>query len=135
MGFRWSRIISTDAGSPLTCEDCSTRDRDNRNCLNWRGLSEEARAVQSYTASITEEHSVKEASKVSVSLGDIRMYECPLSYMSADTIQLLQLLALIEQTGSLLYDGGIAAQPYWLMEAIMIGKEEQVKVALKSKDK
>ena len=99
------------------------------NCANWRGLSEEARAVQKFTADIQEEHSIKGASKVSMPLGDIRMYECPLSYLSSDTLHILSLIALIKHTGVLLYDGGLAAQPHWLIEAILISKEEEARVA------
>ena len=97
------------------------------NCGNWKGLSEEARAVQKFTTDIQEEHSIKGASKVSMSLGDIRMYECPLSYLSSDTLYILSLVALIKHTGALLYDGGLAAQPHWLIEAILVSKDEEVR--------
>ena len=47
-----------------------------RNCHNGKGLSEEARAVSSYTSGVKEDIREAKAAKV-ISLGDLRLYECP----------------------------------------------------------
>ena len=62
------------------------------------------------------------------------MYECPLSYLTQDTIQVLNLVSIVKHTNTLLYDGGIAEQPYWLMEAISVDREEEA-LALQAKGK
>jgi len=102
------------------------RDRARRNCNNRLGLSDEARAVDAYTPGVRAELEESGAKKV-FRLGDIRLYECPLSYLTLDTAELMRLVYLIDGSGRLLHAGGWGAQPFWLVEAYGIYKSEAVK--------
>lgn len=86
-------------------------------------MSENGRAVEEYTEDVKEEIKEKMAEKV-FSLGDLRLYECPLSYVSEDTGELIRLCYLIEDTGNLLYAGGWGNQPMWLVETYEAYKAE-----------
>lgn len=83
-----------------------------------------------YTNEVTEEHKEKAARKV-FSLGDIRLYECPLSFITRDTHEIMSLVFLIENSGHLLHAGGWGNQPAWLVEAYQIYKAEAAKNAPK----
>jgi len=58
------------------------------------------------------------------SLDDIRLYECPLTYITPETWEMVRLAYLAENTGHLLHEGGLGDQPAWLIEAIEICKAE-----------
>ncbi len=72
-------------------------------------------AITEYTEEVKEELREKGGEKV-FSLGDIRLYECPLSYISEDTGELIRLCFLVENNRNLLYEGGWGNQPMWLVE-------------------
>jgi len=95
-----------------------------RNCRNLKGLSEEARAVCSYTPGVKLEIEKTGAAKV-ISLGDLRLYECPLSYLTEETGTVVRLVFLIEDSGVLYYGGGWGDQPCWLVEAFEIYRTER----------
>lgn len=71
-----------------------------------------------------EEHNPPKVAVVRNKEDIIRMYECPTSYVTMDTINIVQLVYMIDSTGHLLYEGGLANQPYWLIEAMDIYKRE-----------
>lgn len=96
----------------------------SRNCANAKGLSEEARAVFAYTAAVAGEIKEAQAAKV-ISLGNMRLYECPLSYMTEESSEVMRLVFLVEDTGALLYGGGWGSQPCWLAEAFEIYRTER----------
>ena len=76
-----------------------------------------------YTAEVKLE--IKDAGAFKVfPLSGLRLYECPLSYLSSFTSELIRLIVLIEDTGVLLYAGGWGDQPCFLVEAYYIFKEE-----------
>ncbi len=54
----------------------------------------------------------------------MRLYECPLSYLTPETYELMRMVFLVNETGVLLNEGGWGAQPYWLVEAFEIFKVE-----------
>lgn len=58
-------------------------------------------------------------------LSDIRLYECPLSYITDETWEIVRLVYLVEDSGHLLHAGGLGDQPTWLAEAMEIHKIEQ----------
>ena len=97
-----------------------------RNCRNHKNLSELARAVTHYSQDIVEEHREKRAGKV-LGLGDLRLYECPLSYITQDTRDVVRLVFLADSSGHLLYDGGWAGQPAWFVEAYETFRIESAK--------
>lgn len=68
----------------------------------------------------------RQAQKV-FSLGDIRLYECPVSYISRDTVEVMRLVYLIDDSKSLLYGGGWGSQPAWLVEALEVFRMETVR--------
>lgn len=111
-------------GSPFVCETCEDKDRRARNCQNLLGLSDEAKAVTAYSPEIISEHEEKNATKV-FSLGSIRLYECPLSYLTRDTSEIMRMIYLFDGTKNLPYGGGWADQPMWFVEAYEIFRREQ----------
>ncbi|MDP2688468.1 MAG: hypothetical protein Q8P48_00005 [Deltaproteobacteria bacterium] len=94
-----------------------------RNCANHLGLQEDALAVTEYTYGAVCELKERGARKV-ISLGDIRLYECPISYITPDTWELVRLAYMVEDSKRLLYQGEWGAQPHWLVEAVEIYKAE-----------
>lgn len=94
-----------------------------RNCGNHLGLSEDALAVTEYTYGVIYELKEKGAKKV-ISLGDMRLYECPLSYITSETWEIVSLVYLIEDTKRLLHQGEWGDQPYWLVDVVRIYKSE-----------
>lgn len=110
-------------GSPFRCDKCTDRDREARNCANRLGLSDDARAVDEWTDDVKAELAAAGASKV-FTLGALRLYECPLTYMETETWEVIRLVYLIEDSKHLLFDGGLGSQPRWLIEAMEIYKIE-----------
>ena len=99
----------------------------SRNCQNEKQLSDNARFFERYTDEIKDELSEKEAEKSFVQ-GTLKFYECPLTYISEDTQDMMKLIGLIENTNVLLHEGGWGNQPYWLIEAYHIYKETREKI-------
>jgi len=90
------------------------------------GLTEDARAIEEYTGQIKDELKRKRAMKV-FSLRDLRLYECPLSYLSVETMEVIRLVYLVDSTGGMFFAGGLGAQPAWLIEAYELYKIERLK--------
>ncbi len=86
-------------------------------------LSEGARAVTDYTEEVKGELKEKGAEKVVV-LGNLRLYECPLSYITEDTWEMVRMIRFLEHTRRLPLSGGWADQPYWFVEAYGLYLEE-----------
>ncbi|MBW7957846.1 MAG: hypothetical protein H3C68_08150 [Deltaproteobacteria bacterium] len=80
--------------------------------------------MDEYTPGITRELKQKRCQKV-MSLGDKRLYECPLSYFDEETQKLIGLVFRLEATGQHYLDGGLSEQPCWLIEAIEIFEKER----------
>ena len=79
--------------------------------------------VGGYTPAVTAEHKKKKATKV-MSIGTLRLYECPLTYPTDDTYELMSMVFRIESTGVLFFAGGWADQPPWVVESFDIMKQE-----------
>jgi hypothetical protein len=79
--------------------------------------------VDSYTDDVVEELKDKSATKV-FRLGRMRLYECPLSYISEESAEIIRLVFLVEGSTSLLLSGGWGAQPAWFVEAYEIYRAE-----------
>lgn len=79
-----------------------------------------------YTDEVKAELAEKGAQKV-FTVGDIRLYTCPLSFISSDTIDLIRISALVDCTGHLLHPGGLGDQPAWLIEGLEIYRIERAK--------
>ena len=112
--------------NPFDCAICTDTDRAERNCLNRLGLSEDVRAVVQYTDEVKDEIKGKGAKRVA-GLGAVRLYECPLSYITVDTREMMNLVFLVGDTGHLLHQGGWAEQPAWLVEAYQIYRVENAR--------
>lgn len=54
----------------------------------------------------------------------MRLYECPLSHVKEETAEVMRFVFLMDETRSLAFGGGLADQPFWLMEAYEIYKRE-----------
>ena len=76
----------------------------------------------------------KGAQKV-FTVGEIRLYTCPLSFISSDTIDLIRITALVDSTGHLLHPGGLGDQPTWLIEGLEIYRIERAKWQSKESSK
>lgn len=96
-------------------------------------LSDGARAITDFTEVVISEHAEKGARKV-FSLGDIRLYECPLSYITEETSELIRLVSLVDASGHLLHDGGLGGQPFWLIEAYEIYRNERTRFQKEKSD-
>jgi len=97
--------------------------RQGRNCGNTLDLSDESRIVRRFTADVSEELKRTGAARV-FSLGEIRFYECPLTSITTDTLEIIRVVYLMESSGRLYFDGGWSNQPHWLVEAYEIYKRE-----------
>mgnify|MGYP001612884398 CR=1 FL=1 len=80
-------------------------------------------AVAEYTQDVKIELKEKNAQKV-FSLGGLRLYECPLSFITEDTALIMRLVYLIDTSKHLLHQGGWADQPCWFVEAVEIYRVE-----------
>ena len=90
--------------------------------------------VTEYTPDVIDEHKVKKAGKI-WGLGDIRLYECPLTYITAETNEIASQCYRTEDSKRLLFQGEWAEQPYWFIEAVDIHKAEQARRAEKHGNK
>ena len=113
-------------GSPFDCSDCGDEDKRNRNCGNRKGLIDSARVVGVFTEEIKKEIREKKMAKV-FNLGDLRLYECPLSYITEDTRDMMSVIYRTNDSGHLYYAGGWADQPTWLVEGFTIYKIESAR--------
>jgi hypothetical protein len=107
--------------TPFDCNKCTDRDKDIRNCANYKEIPEEFLAIEKYTDESTEyfkKHNLKKVAPLDNGKQCIRLYECPASYITHDTSDIIRLLYTIENTNYLLFDGGLAKQPYWLVQAM-----------------
>lgn len=77
-----------------------------------------------YTAAVAGEHRNKGARKV-FRLGDIRLYECPLSYLTTDTAEIMRAVYMVEGSAALLNPGGWSAQPHWFVEGYEMSRAER----------
>lgn len=116
-------LVTKDA-SPFRCDRCEPADMQARNCANLLGLSEEARAVCNYTDEVADELKRKNAGKV-VSLAGLRLYECPASYLTADTMEIERAVYATEAFGRMPLAGGWADQPCWFVEAYELYRAER----------
>ena len=117
--------------SPFRCDTCRPADIVGRNCGNHLGLSEAARAVDEYTEEISCELRQKSAKKVA-SLAGLRLYECPASYLTADTMEMQRAVFATQAFGKMPLDGGWVEQPGWFVEAYEIYRAER-SAAMKDK--
>jgi len=60
-----------------------------------------------------------------LSLGDIRLYECPLSYFDEETLGIIGLVFRLEGSGQSYHGGGLSDEPCWLVEAVEIFEQER----------
>lgn len=135
-------MTAGEKGSPFKCSKCTPRNKKNRNCGNHLGLSNEARAVTSEEykkpsslwnyATVWDEIKGKDVTKV-FTLGDIRLYECPLSYITRESAEIKSTVYLLDGSSNLLYAGGWGDQPAWLVEAVGICRGEEARRMKKDK--
>lgn len=76
-----------------------------------------------YTDGVKAELKDKGAKKV-FSLSGLRLYECPLSYITEETAALARLCYLMDDSKRLLFGDGWGGQPFWLVEAYEVYKGE-----------
>lgn len=105
---------------PFICSECT--EQDLRNCGNRLNLKEPA--VTNYTPDIQRSNKEKKADKV-LNLGDIRLYECPVTYISKDTTLMIENLSLMVESPALLYSGAWMDQPNWVVQSWIVYKREK----------
>jgi hypothetical protein len=59
----------------------------------------------------------------------LRLYECPLSYISEETFAVMRTVFMMESSGCFYFDGGLADQPCWAVEALEIYQSERARIA------
>ncbi len=57
-------------------------------------------------------------------LGTIRLYECPVTWITQESIDMMDACFMISNSSSLLFPGAWSDQPMWLWEAFKIYKTE-----------
>lgn len=67
-------------------------------------------------------------------MGDLRLYECPQSYITEETWQIMRLVFLVEQSQQMYFTGGWADQPHWLIEGLEIYRAEIARKTKKDPD-
>jgi hypothetical protein len=104
-----------------------------RNCLNHKGFKKVAFDGQLDVSKEDLAFLDKETKVKVLENGKdiIRLYECPLTYITKETSQLIGILYMYEDTKQFMYSGGIADQPHWFIEAIDIFKQETYQQTLK----
>lgn len=75
---------------------------------------------------VMDEHAEKGAKKV-FSLGNLRLYECPLCYLTDDTREMMRLVFLADASGVLMHGNGWADQDAWFVEAYEIFRVESAR--------
>lgn len=95
--------------------------------MNHKCLPEDILAIEDYTeeqSAFIKEHKLKKVAPLGSGKRYMRLYECPITYITQDTRDIIQLLYTIENTNQLLHEGGLSKQPAWLIEALQIFKTE-----------
>ncbi|MCC6502315.1 MAG: hypothetical protein IT362_04155 [Deltaproteobacteria bacterium] len=62
-----------------------------------------------------------------MSLGNLRLYECPLSYITEETFEMMRIVFMMESSGRPYLGGGLADQPCWAVEAFEIYQFERTR--------
>jgi hypothetical protein len=83
--------------------------------------------VTEYTYSVKDEIEIKGAKKVRFLGKDLRLYECPITYITRETWEIISLVFRMDDSKTLLHAGGWGDQPRWLIEALDIYKAEWAK--------
>jgi len=111
---------TASAESPFDCADC--RNPETRNCRNIKGLKETS--TTDFKPDFVRDIKEKKIKKV-FNLGDIRLYECPLTWITRETNLIIEQIFLIAESPVLLYPGTWLDQPNWFVEAFNIYKKER----------
>lgn len=77
-----------------------------------------------YTGAVKAELEETGAKKVGVTMGDLRLYECPLSFITDETWQMMRAVFLADGSQQLYFSGGWADQPHWFIEALEMYRAE-----------
>lgn len=110
-----------DGPAPFSCASCTDRDKELRNCGNRKRLKHTA------LASVKSAGFRPEGKKVyNLTNGEevLRLYECPVRWITDETMDLLHMVRLTNETGVFPLAGGTADQPYWFIEACQIYSRE-----------
>lgn len=83
--------------------------------------------MSSYDELIKQELRARKCAKV-ISLGDLRLYECPLSYMTAETLDVMRMVFMMERGGRY-FSGSLSDEPCWAIEAYEIYQAERARIA------
>lgn len=67
-------------------------------------------------------------------MGDLRLYECPLSYITEETWQVMRLVFLTDGSQQLYFPGGWGSQPHWLIEALELYRAENARKTKEAPD-
>ena len=111
-------------GVPFHCETCDDKLKDGRNCGNRKRLNYTCEKWSGHADdAILQEHK-KEMRQTVWPLGDLSLYECPISYITPETYQLIDMVVLCKDSGVLINEGGWSNQPNKFVEAYLIYKEE-----------
>lgn len=111
---------SADTDPPFDCKTCEKQIKNN--CRNAKNLKDSG--VTEYTPDINQDLAEKKQKKV-WNLGDIRLYECPISWITNETNIIIDQLFLVAEGQGLLFPGTWLEQPNWFVEAWNIYKSER----------
>lgn len=124
--------------APFNCATCSDVDKQKRNCRNVKGLELTAIVWDEYDTDRKNEMAKQlteaGAAKI-VGLGDIRLYECPLSWITPETYEVMKFINFSRDSGALYAAGGWDNQPAWFVRAYEIVRTEIMQWEKKRKSK
>jgi hypothetical protein len=113
--------LQSESPLPFDCKTC--KDKIGRNCKNRKKLEYTVIQDFNFAEKAWRKKNAKHAPKV-FRFKDLRLYECPVSYITNETRILLELL-FSEEHPPFIFPGGWLDQPVWWIEAIQIYKTEK----------
>lgn len=116
----------------FNCADCKGRKKKVRNCDNVNGYKK--------TLSNKGEWGLwPPALKPAIKLGDLKLYECPLTAITGRTWDIIRIVnQTTDDSGKILhmpYPGSYLEQPEWYREAVEITQRERAEHRRKQLDK
>lgn len=126
-------IFSLDEHRPFDCQNCTREDQEKNNCHNrydlidpaYEHLQNDAPIENWFLNDVKEKWRGKYKGSFPLTvllLGNIRLYECPNTWITQDTIRLKNALFLGENPEKI-YPGTWIDQPQWYIDAISIYRE------------
>lgn len=111
------KVQGIKAPQPFDCSNCDLQ--EERNCGNLKKLA--CTSIEDFKSD--DYKSIKDETKI-WTIGLTRLYECPLTWFTDDSLRLYDISYLINNSGQLLFNGSWSEQPAWVWQAYLIYQQE-----------